>query len=288
MKFWKCIDILNKDDLSDVIQSFNPTHVLHLAAKANLHGKSIDDFPENVAGTRNMIFSSDKNQTVKRFIHISTQFVCRPGVYPNSDDEYSPYTAYGLSKAESEKIIKSFNPNFEWVILRPTNIWGPWHPGYPYEMWPYLKKRYYMHPGYSKIVKHYGFVKNVCYQMNQFLFHLNKDDISKKVFYITDSKIDSSEWMNAFSLALSGKKIKKIPRIIWFFLASIGSLLQVFNIKFPVDLGRYFRTTVNENLPVDKTFNLISQQNNISLFDGVEQTVIWLKNNVDEFKNLNS
>ena len=75
MKFWECIDILNKDDLSDVIQSFNPTHVLHLAAKANLHGKSIDDFPENVAGTRNMIFSSDKNQIEKCMLSNESIFI---------------------------------------------------------------------------------------------------------------------------------------------------------------------------------------------------------------------
>lgn len=287
MKFWNRVDILDKNQLSDTIQSFNPTHILHLAAKANLDGKNIDDFPENVQGTNNIIVFSNMNKTVKRFIHISTQFVCRPGIYPNSDDEYSPYTAYGLSKAEAEIFLCSFNPNFEWAILRPTNIWGPWHPGYPYEMWPYLKKRFYMHPGYSRIDKHYGFVGNICYQMNKFLFDLNKKDINKRVFYITDAKIDSSDWLNAFSLKLSGNKIRKIPKIIWFLLALIGSLLKYINIKFPVNLGRYFRTTVNENLPIEKTFDLIPQKNKISLDDGVKKTVIWLKNNIDEFKDIN-
>ena len=144
LKFWNRVDILDKNKLWETIKAFNPSYILHLAAKANLHGKTIEDFPENVQGTKNMITLSEKNKTVKRFVHISTQFVCKPGIYPKSDNDYSPYTAYGLSKAESEKLFFQSNLSFEWVILRPTNIWGPWHPGYPYEMWPYLKKRYYL------------------------------------------------------------------------------------------------------------------------------------------------
>jgi len=283
---WEKIDILDKKKLSDIIQSFNPTHVVHLAARPSLYGKTIEDFPEIVQGTENIILALNVNKSVERFIHISTQFVCYPGIHPQTDDEYSPYTMYGLSKVESEKIIKKINPNFEWTILRPTNIWGPWHPSYPYEMWPYLKKRYYMHPGREKIDKHYGFVINVCYQISEFLFNIDKNKINKKAFYTTDSKITSEDWLNAFSLALAGKKIRRIPRSVWYLLALIGSLLHLIKLKFPVDLGRYFRVTVNESLPVEKTIELMDYHSNaIQLNEAVKITVDWLKNNVNEFKD---
>ena len=285
---WKKVDILDKEKLSSTIKSFNPTHVVHLAAKPSLYGKTIEDFPEIVQGTENLVLALNDNKSVKRFIHVSTQFVCYPGVYPQSDDDYSPYSIYGLSKVESEKIIKSIDPSFEWLILRPTNIWGPWHPSYPYEMWPYLKKRYYMHPGYSKVVKHYGFVINVCYQISEFLFNVDINKVSKKAFYTTDPKITSEEWLNAFSVALSGKKINRIPKFIWFVLASFGSLVKALKINFPVDLGRYFRTTVNENLPVEKTIELMDYDANaIKLDEAVKLTVDWLKTNLNEFKDPN-
>ena len=71
LKFWNRVDILDKNKLWETIKAFNPSYILHLAAKANLHGKTIEDFPENVQGTKNMITLSEKNKTVKRFVHIS-------------------------------------------------------------------------------------------------------------------------------------------------------------------------------------------------------------------------
>ena len=285
---WKKVDILDKNLLSNTINKFNPSHVVHLAARPSLYGKTIEDFPEIVEGTKNIVLTLDNTKSLKRFIHISTQFVCYPGIYPRSDEEYSPYTIYGLSKVESEKIIRSIDPDFEWVILRPTNIWGPWHPSYPYEMWPYLKKRYYMHPGYRKIDKHYGFVLNVCYQISEFLFKIDKDKINKKAFYTTDPKITSEEWLNAFSVTLSGKKINRIPRSMWYVLGAVGSFLKSLKIPFPVDLGRYFRTTVNEKLPVEKTIELMDYDANaIKLDEAVKLTVDWLKTNLNEFKDPN-
>jgi len=283
---WKKVNILDKEQLSIIIESFKPSYVVHLAARPSLYGKSIEDFPEIVEGTKNLVTLCNDISSVKRFIHISTQLVCYPGVHPKSDDEYSPYTFYGLSKAESEKIIRSIDPNFKWLILRPTNIWGPWHSSYPYEMWPYLKKRYYMHPGYDKSYKYYGFVINVCYQISEFLFNIDINKINKKVFYTTDPKIPSEDYLNAFSIALSGKKINRIPRFIWYILASFGSLVKTLKINFPVDLGRYFRTIVSESLPVEKTIELMDYHTNaIKLDQSVKLTVDWLKNNIDEFKN---
>lgn len=130
--YWINCDILCIKELEKVFDEFKPTHVFHLAAKASLNGRSITDFPENTIGTRNVVQCVNTNEGIERFIHFSTQYVVRPGIWPETDEFLLPYTPYGASKAEAEKIVRN-KCNKCWTILRPTNVWGPFHPFFPYE-----------------------------------------------------------------------------------------------------------------------------------------------------------
>ena len=133
--FWKQCDIKNFNKLLNIFSEFSPTHVLHLAAKASLNGKTISDFPDNTIGTQNVVDCVRKLKSIRRFIHTSSQYAVCPGVYPESDEYYQPYTAYGESKAESEPIVRAANiTHCVWTIIRPTNIWGPWHTGFPHDL----------------------------------------------------------------------------------------------------------------------------------------------------------
>lgn len=144
-------------------------------------------------GTENIIKCVNSTPSVVRFIHISTQYVVTPGSLPPTDDYLEPYTAYGQSKAEGERLVRR-DCHKCWVILRPTNIWGPWHPFFPNELWKYLAKRYYIHPGYNPTQKYYGYIDNAIEQIKAITFY--DESICSKVFYITDPPIDNAEWMN--------------------------------------------------------------------------------------------
>ena len=54
-KYWKCVDILDGESLKRAFLDFQPTHLVHLAAKADMEGKSIANFPANVIGTENVL-----------------------------------------------------------------------------------------------------------------------------------------------------------------------------------------------------------------------------------------
>ncbi len=273
--FWQQWDIKNTHNLANIFFEFNPTHVFHLAAKADLNGKTVEDFPDNVVGTANVIIAVNNTESVKRFIHVSTQYVVRPGIFPPSENFLMPYTAYGESKAMGETLVRKECTKC-WTILRPTNIWGPMHPFFPGELWRYLHKRYYMHPGYKPIIKYYGYIENAIDQIVAIGLNAVPEKVREQVFYITDPPIDNAEWMNSFSLLLSGKPVRRIPITIWRVLAIIGDKIKRLNIPFPMSTERLFRLTVNESVFHEKTISLVGSPQ-VRLAEGVRRSVEWYK-----------
>jgi len=274
--YWKHCDIKNHDKLLEISREFSPAHVFHLAAKANLNGATIDDFPDNVVGTDNVVACVNELPSIRRFIHISTQYVVAPGVFPESDEFLQPYTAYGESKAEGERIVRR-RCRKPWVIARPTNIWGPYHPAFPYEMWPYLERRLYFHPGYKPTIKYYGYVENAVWQLYRLGVDIDEDKVCGRVFYITDPPINNLDWLDGFSLALSGKPARRIPRFLWRMLAYIGDLAKAVGLKVPISSDRFFRLTVNERIPYQRTIDMVGSSQ-ISLEEGIRRSVNWYKN----------
>ncbi len=271
-KLWTDCSIMSVDRLYALFDQFKPTHVFHLAARANLNGQNIADFPENTIGTDNVIKCVNNCSSVSRFIHFSTQYVVRPGVFPETENILLPYTPYGASKAEAETIVR--NKCYKcWIILRPTNVWGPFHPFFPYELWNYLRSRLYFHPGFQPIIKHYSFVTNAVDQVKAIAL-ANLESVCGRVFYITDPPIDNAEWMNAFSVALTGRPVKHIPTRLWQALAKMGDVLTILGLKFPMSSERFFRLTVNEQVPYESTIKLAGPSR-VGIDEGVRISVRW-------------
>lgn len=274
-KLWCYGDIKDAGTLASAFVDFQPTRVIHLAAKANLNGKTVEDFPDNTQGTENVIRCVNDTASVAFFVNTSTQYVVTPGVYPADPCHLEPYTAYGESKAVAERAVRE-RCEKPWSIIRPTNIWGPRHPSFPLEMWRYLERRYYVHPGYQSIRKYYGYVGNAVRQILDIALSERPIEETGKVWYITDHAIDSSEWMNAFSLALSGKPVRRIPLALWRVMAITGDVIRSLGLRFPVNGDRLFRLTVNECLP-DGLIAKLDTADTISLEEGVAKSVEWYR-----------
>jgi nucleoside-diphosphate-sugar epimerase len=263
---------MSVESLYAIFTRFKPTHVFHLAARANLKGRCIEDFPENTIGTDNVIKCANDCGSIDRFIYFSTQYVVRPGVWPETEEFLLPYTPYGASKAEAETIVRN-KCNKCWIILRPTNIWGPFHPFFPYELWKYLRLRLYFHPGYQPIIKYYSFVANAVDQVVAITL-ANLESICGRVFYITDPPIDNGDWMNAFSVAMTGRRVRRIPLELWRFHAKAGDMLNRLGLKFPMSSERLFRLTVNEQVPYQATIKLAGLPR-VTMDEGVRKSVRW-------------
>ena len=123
-------DLLNKSDIDQVFERYEPVAVVHFAALSQV-GESMRDpalyWENNVMGSLNLIKSAVEHQCLN-FVFSST---C--ATYGDQDnvvlDEYSaqkPINAYGASKLAVENILTNFQSAYglNYVIFRYFNVAG--------------------------------------------------------------------------------------------------------------------------------------------------------------------
>jgi len=274
--FWKKCDILNYEQVREAFISFRPEAVVHLAAQTDTDpSKTIADYKVNIEGSDNIINIIKEVGFVKRIVFTSTQFVNQSEHGPRHDQDYAPHTVYGESKIISEQHLRESQIDAIWTIIRPTNIWGPWHLRYPFEFWKILSDGKYFHPGHQKVIRSYGYVGNVVDQIRAIL-EKPKDLVHQKVYYVGDRPIDLYDWVNGFNLRQTGKKVIVMPRFFVFSLAILGNALRLVGIKFPITLSRYRSMTTSNPAYMEKTFQELGEPG-YTLDQGIEETVRWLR-----------
>lgn len=269
------VDLLDEAALTAELMSFQPTDVVHLAGRTDMLGSSVDDYKANHVGTKNLLEAIRKTGTVERAVFTSSQFVVGPGKMPVDDLDFRPHTIYGESKVLSEKVVREENPAYTWTIVRPTNIWGKWHPRYPYEFWKVLQQGRYLHPAGRPVTRCYGYVGNVA---EQILTILNKPaaQVNGRVFYVGDAPIELLDWTNAFSVALTGKPVRKVPYGVLAGIARFGDLVVKAGGKFPLFSSRLASMTENYVTPMEPTFAVLGRPS-MTMQQGVNETVQWLR-----------
>lgn len=122
----KCFDIRDFDQLKEVVNTFQPERILHLAAIARFEEADKDPqlaFETNVLGTKNIA-------TVAGMYHIPVVYSSTGSVYmpikqepPITENfEAKGNSVYGCSKYMGELYIRKFaNP---WIILRYAHLYG--------------------------------------------------------------------------------------------------------------------------------------------------------------------
>ena len=185
---WKNVDITEYSPFERAVLDFNPDYLVHLAARTDLDGKTLDDYDANVTGVENLMNIVHKCPNLKKVIVTSSKFVTRNGYQIKNQHDYCPHTKYGESKVETEIRVWGNEPQCDWCIIRPTSIWGPWF-GVPYRnFFDMVMRRMYFHIGHIKCHKTYGYIGNAIYQIEQLLF-TETSDSENKVFYIGDEQL---------------------------------------------------------------------------------------------------
>ena len=112
------VDITNRGQIAERIAKSPATHILHLAAKADVDGCELDKakgqdgvaWKVNVKGTENVVTAA--HASGKQVIYISTDFVFDGSQESYSEDDMpSPVNWYGLTKREGEKITLTYPEN---------------------------------------------------------------------------------------------------------------------------------------------------------------------------------
>lgn len=277
IKYWKKIDITDLLGFKEVVVSFNPDYIVHLAARTDLDGKSLKDYNANTIGVDNLMKVSKEIPSLKKILITSSMLVCKTGYIPKDQFDYSPTTIYGESKVLTEKNVWSSPPLCDWAILRPTSIWGPWF-DIPYKTFfdMILAKKYY-HIGNKGCTKTYGYVENAIFQIEKILFS-DTNSKSNKVFYLGDyNPINIEVWGNEVASEL-GYSIKKIPFFIIKIAAYFGDILKFFKINFPMTSFRLKNMTTDNIVNLENT-KKIAPNLPFERRNAVRKTINWLKSN---------
>lgn len=120
---YESMDITSRAEVEGVFKKHTPDVIINTAAMTNVdacESKREECWSLNVTAVENMIAAAGK----AHLIHLSTDFIFdgEKGSSYVETDLPGPLSYYGLSKAESEKIVQ--NSKIKWSIVRTIIVFG--------------------------------------------------------------------------------------------------------------------------------------------------------------------
>lgn len=231
---WRKADLLDRVELAHAVADADPEIVFHMAARTDLDGKSIRDYPANSEGVENLIDALTEVRTLRLAIFASSMLVCRNGYRPCGETDYCPSTAYGESKVAGEQLIrKKAAERFPWLIMRPTSIWGPWF-GAPYRnFFTAVQRGLYMHPSGQRIHRSYGFVLNSVAQLDRVAAVGGGPLIGRTVYLADYEPIELKHWADTIQRTLGVRPVREVPLWLLRIAAMGGDLLKYLGYATP-------------------------------------------------------
>ena len=277
-KVWKKCNILDSALLRARFMEFDPEYIIHLAARTDLdEKKDIDGYIANIDGVRNVIIAANGCKHLKRAIFASSRYVCANGYQPKSDEDYSPFTLYGESKVVGEQIVRSCNVDFEWIIIRPTSIWGPWF-DIPYTiLFETIWEKLYFNIGNINPKKQYGYVGNTVYQIDK-LLSAPVTSVNSKTLYVCDyPAYDLRNWTDLIRQSMDLKPFRTVPYWMMSTAALIGDCLSSIGWRrCPITTAR-LSNLITDVIYDTRELEGVCGRLRYDLRRGVSRTVSWMK-----------
>lgn len=275
---WTEVDLVDADAVRAAVAEAAPVSVLHLGARTDLEGATLEDYAANTIGTANLLAAVRGCATPPRVIVASSRMVCPIGYQPSSDVDVDPPNAYGMSKVETERVFREGDYPGTWAITRPTSIWGPWFKAPYRDFFLAVAKGRYRHPGKVRIRKSFGYVGNTVAQLLA-LLDAPHEAIQGRVFYLADYEpLDVLEWAGEIRRATEGDtSVKSVPLAGLRGLARTGDVLKRLGwVNVPLTSFRL------DNLLTEMVYDLSPTQEiaptlPVSASEGVLRTVAWMR-----------
>lgn len=261
------------EEFLKTFSEFDPTYVIHLAAETDVSSDRIDDYTTNIQGVENLIQAVNSSKSIKKTLFFSTQYVYQGYKEWAGYDKYQPLTVYGESKKIGEDLVFE-RCEKEFLILRPTNIWGIGNKVYVNNLFNIISKGLYFHPKTSSpVIRSYGYIENLVDQT----LTLMLSDKAGRVYYLSDRPFDLFEFVNKLNIEITGKSIKSFPKFVFSILAIIGDFLKNnFGMRFPMNSTRLKNMVVSNPIPIEDTFEVTGEPK-VDLNEAVKRTVAWYK-----------
>ena len=278
-RYWRKVDLLDAQSLLEAMHQVKPEVVFHMGARTDLDGTSLSDYRANTDGVENLIVAMQGVKTIRRVVFASSRLVCQIGYQPKSELDYCPSTPYGASKVLGEQIVRSATDriNCPWVIVRPTSIWGPWFE-VPYKtFFLSIAKARYVHPGNAQILKSFGFVGNVIYEL-QALVTANGEKVHGKTLYLSDYQpIDVAQMANSIQRELGVREIRSVNVSLLRVAAWVGDCLKLLGWRAPplttFRLNNLLTPMVHDLRPLEEIVGELPY----SMDEGIKITADWMR-----------
>ena len=123
--FYFNLDICNKLEINNLVDSFHPTHLIHTAAITDVDKCELNkelSYETNVLATKYLFESCQRH--LANFCFLSTDFVFDGTIGNYSEtDKVNPISYYGKCKVEAENIL--INSSYKnWTIARTIIVYG--------------------------------------------------------------------------------------------------------------------------------------------------------------------
>lgn len=282
-RYFERIDINNYESLLSAMMDFQPDYVVHLAARTDLNGEDLNSYLSNTRGVENILRCCNELPNIKRLVLASSKLIAPTDAHVSDLTSYSPDTIYGESKVLGEKIIESNKYYDNWIIVRPTSIWGPWSLAehIPYgKFFQIIKKGLYIHPAVVDQPRYFGYVENSCFQIFSLLVD-SPDDVLQQKFYLADYEIyDIKNWANLISASFARGPVRILPKIFVYMAAFAGDFLKLLGFKSPPFSSFRLKNMMSNTtkVPLTAIKNFVPTLP-FTISDGVKRTVTWINEN---------
>lgn len=279
--YWKKADIRDTVQIQNLFSDIAPDIILHMAARTDLLGQTLEDYSSNTDGVASIIQAASHSPRLGKVVFASSMLVCPLGYMPKDEFDVCPTTVYGRSKAVGEKHVREMaKDKFAWSIVRPTSLWGPWF-GIPYkDFFSAVAKRRYVHPQGRRIHRSYGFALNATYQVQKLAESSSADN---RVFYLADyAPIELLRWSHMISNHFQVPHPREVPLTLLKGVAKCGdAALRLGFQRMPLTSSRL------NNLLTDAVYDLtplreIASDTPYSVETAVGMTVEWMKKNLEK------
>lgn len=276
---FECVDILDYFELFNYLNKIQPDIVVHLAARIDISEDSVTDYSCNIIGVQNLINVTENIASIKRVIWTSSQLVNKLGYIQLNNFNYRPSTSYGESKAIGEMLVRAQVQKKEWVIIRPTNVWGPNMSEHYRNFLSFVKEGRYFHITFSEILKSYSYVENACFQIEK-LINAKTNDVNNKTFYLCDYyPIEVKSWVNMFAFYFGVKKPIALPYVISLIIVNVFDILKRSNILKKAPISKYTFQNILTQYTIDNNeLHAITGDLPFNNEEGVKRTSNWFKN----------
>ena len=197
------VDINSLDDLEKIVLKISPDYIIHLAARIDISNDPSWKYFSNTLGVNNLIIVSNKVKNLRRIIFTSTQLVNKLGDKFINYENYTANTSYGESKVIGELLVRSKIVEKEWIIVRPSTVWGPKMGNHYLNFFKYINRGLYFNVTNKKCLKSFSYIGNLIFQIEKLLL-ADSNLVNKKTFYLSDYKpLELHNWTKNISINLN-------------------------------------------------------------------------------------